>query len=79
MAFEHQPNSGSLFKNDRKTKDTQPGWRGSGKINDVEYWISAWINTTKGGDKYISMKFDPKENPQYPTPEDNTYDDDIPF
>jgi hypothetical protein len=33
MAYEHKPNSGSLFKNEYKTADNQPSMKGSGKIS----------------------------------------------
>jgi len=60
MTFEHKPNSGSLFVNDKKDKDSHPDRTGSALIGGVEYWVSGWINDgTKG--KYLGMKFTPKD------------------
>ena len=62
MAYEIKPNTGSLFKADAKTKDTDRDYNGSGLINEVPVWISGWINTPQGGGaKYLSLKFTPKE------------------
>jgi hypothetical protein len=61
MAYEMKDNTGSLFKNDRREKDTHAHARGSALIGGVEYWVDAWTNTTNAGDKYQSLKFKPKE------------------
>ena len=60
MAFEMKNNSGSLFKNTRKEKDTHPNMQGTALIDGVEYWISAWTKTDKNGDKWQSLAFKPK-------------------
>ena len=61
MAFEPKDNSGSLFKNDRREKDTHAHARGSALIDGVEYYVDAWTNTDKNGNKYQSLKFKRKE------------------
>ena len=61
MAFEIKDNSGSLFKNDRKTEESHPQAKGSAKINGIEYWVSAWTKTTKEGVKWQSLSFTPKD------------------
>lgn len=61
MAYEMKENTGSLFKNDRREKDTHANARGSALIGGVEYWIDAWTNETNSGDKYQSLKFKPKD------------------
>lgn len=35
-------NRGSIWKNDRKEKDTHPDFKGSLNVDGVEYWVSAW-------------------------------------
>lgn len=57
MAFELKENSGSLFKNDRREKDTHPNARGQAKIDGKLYWVSAWTKETKSGEKYQSLSF----------------------
>lgn len=53
-------NSGSLFANDRKEKETHPDLTGSIVVDGVEYWISAWKKTSQGGKKYLSVSVNPK-------------------
>lgn len=60
MAFEQRENAGSLFKNDKKEKDTHPNATGSALIGGVEYWVSAWTKEGKNG-KWQSLAFKPKE------------------
>lgn len=52
---------GSLFKNDKKTTDSHPDYKGSAQINGEEFWLSAWVNTSKEGKKYMKLKFEPKK------------------
>lgn len=82
MAFTQKDNSGALFKNDRKEKDTQADYKGTAKIDGVEYWLNAWINESRDGKKYMSLLFNPKEERREPKPKvvgGTDYDDEIPF
>ena len=60
MAFEQQDNSGAIFVNDRKEKDTHPDRSGSARINGVDYWVSGWLRKTKDGNPYLSLAFKEK-------------------
>ena len=60
MAYEQKENSGSLWDNDKKEKDTHPDLRGSLKVGPKEYWISGWHKTAKDGREYISLSVKPK-------------------
>lgn len=53
--------TGALFANDKRQKDTDPSAKGSVVIAGVEYWVSAWTNTSAAGKKYQSLKFTAKE------------------
>jgi len=56
MAFEMRPGSFSLFKNDKKEKETQPDWKGSIKLpNGEEFWFDAWTKQGAKGE-FISGK-----------------------
>lgn len=68
MAYDNT-NTGALFKNDRKEKDTHPDYRGSINVNGQEFWLSAWIREAKAGDrqgsKFMSLSVQSKdEKPQ---------------
>ena len=80
MAYETKPNTGSLFKNQYKTPgDKKPDYTGTCVVDGKEYRMSAWINTSRNGTKYMSMNF------QLPEPVARTesvgadYDDDVIF
>ena len=88
MAYEQKDNSGSLFKNKRKTEENHPDSTGSVKIDGKEYWLNGWTKTTKDGEKGVSLSLKPKEAqrpaPAYkPDPAAGTsfegMKDDIPF
>ena len=61
MAYEMKENTGSLFKNDKKTSENHPSVKGSALIGGVEYWISAWTKLDKNGNKWQSLSFQRKD------------------
>jgi len=84
--------SGALFRNERKTKENQPGYKGQAEIKcphcgeSTEFWVSAWVKKAReSGNKFFSMAFQAKEE-QQKTENHNSkqggfddFDDDIPF
>jgi len=91
MAYEQKDMTGSLFKNNRKERDTQPAYTGSVTLNGEQYWLSAWLKKDKHSETYMSLALKPKEerreepaprqqsasNGRAPSP--SPIDDDIPF
>jgi hypothetical protein len=61
MAYEQRDLSGSLFKNDKREKETHPNLTGTVMIGGVEYWASGWTKIRPNGEKWISLSFKPKE------------------
>jgi hypothetical protein len=53
-------NRGALFRNDDKSGDRDPDYRGNVNVNGQEFWLSAWLKTSKKGVKYMSLSIKPK-------------------
>ena len=73
--------SGTLGKNDRKTKDTHPDYSGSCVVDGTAYWISGWIKESARG-KFFSLSFKQKDVVQPTTPAAISaadFDDSLPF
>jgi hypothetical protein len=86
MSYEPKDMTGSLFKNDRKETDSHPNAKGSALIGGVDYWVDAWTNTDRNGNKYQALKFKRKEaasgRGEARQPYDDSRDDDsdrVPF
>ena len=61
MAYEPKPGSFSLFKNDRKEKDSHPDYKGDGQdLEGNPIWVSAWLKDGKNG-KFMSCSMTHKE------------------
>lgn len=61
MAYEQRDNSGSVFVNNRKEKDSHPDRTGTAMIDGVEYWVSGWIKQGKNG-QFLSLAFKKREH-----------------
>ena len=55
--MEQKDNSGVLFPNNKKEKETQPDITGKAMVNGVEVQISGWKKKSKNGNEYISLSF----------------------
>ena len=49
--METKNNSGAIFKNDKKTSDKAPDYKGKVNVNGKEMEISMWINQSQKGVK----------------------------
>jgi hypothetical protein len=54
-------NRGALFKNNDKVEDNHPDYRGNINVDGEEFWLSAWLKTSKNGMKYMSLSIKPKD------------------
>jgi len=76
--YEQKDGEGSLFKNLQKEAEQQPDYRGSIKVEGHEYWLSAWIKTSKAGTKYMSLSAQLKA-PKHASPQDAPASKDAPI
>ena len=60
--------SGALFTNSRKEKDTHPDYNGSLNVNGVDYWISGWKKKDRNDNTFLSLSVKPKDQQQAPAP-----------
>lgn len=77
MAWEQRDMQGSLFKNDKREKDTHPNATGTCMIDGVEYYINSWTKEGKKG-KFQSLSFKRKQQQRGPEREPGD-DDAAPF
>jgi hypothetical protein len=53
---------GALFRNnDQRDGKKDPDYRGNCEIDGVQYWIDSWINESRDGKKFMSLRFKPKQ------------------
>jgi hypothetical protein len=73
-------NSGILFRNDRKKTDKQPDHTGTLNVDGKDWWISAWVRTSRDGKKFFSLAVTLKEPKPVETPKtDEEVAEGIPF
>ena len=76
-------NRGALFKNTDKQQENHPDYKGSINVAEDDYWISAWLKTSKDGKKYMSLSVQPKtpvaKAPPKVESKSDDFDDDLPF
>lgn len=87
--YEQRDNTGSLFKNEKKEKDTHPDYRGECLVDGVAMYMDAWIKTADSGRKWMSFSFKRKGAKPEPPPrarddaararKTSDFDDDAPF
>ena len=85
MAYENKPNTGAMFKNEKKESDKHPDYTGTYyNENGVKMSSAMWINESKNGLKYFSIvnsewreKTEKTEEPA--AAQTTATDDDLPF
>ena len=79
MAYEQRDNSGSLFKNDKRTDEKNPHYKGSAMVNGEEFWLSAWMKEGKSGVKFMSLALKPKDEGAATSKKEADDEDGMPF
>jgi hypothetical protein len=67
MTREVYDNSGAIFVNDRKEKDSHPDRSGQAMIDGREYWVSGWLKKDRNGNPFLSLAFKLKGEKPQPT------------
>jgi uncharacterized protein (DUF736 family) len=76
--FQQKEGQGSLFKNDKKTAENQPDYRGTVNVGGVNYTLAGWAKEAKNGSKFLSLKIQ-KEGENKPTQATTPANNDLPF
>ena len=89
MSDNQKVGQGALFKNDKQGLEKRPDYTGSATILNKAFYISAWLTTSRNGEKYMSLAFKekaPSGNTQSGEPSgtstgtpSTSVDDEIPF
>ena len=80
--METKNNSGAIFKNDKKTAENQPDYKGKVVVNGKDMEVALWLKESKSGMKYFSATFqEPYVKPVLSAPAVPFAldDDDLPF
>jgi len=87
--YQQKPNTGAIFKNEKKQKDTHPDYRGTIDVDGVPKEISLWVKKSKSDKSYFSVQISEPWKPEQKatqkteTPTSNNsskvVDDDLPF
>ena len=82
MAYEQREGSATLFRNDKKSSDKAPDWRGEGMLNGELIEIAAWEKSGSRG-TFFSLNLKNKQayvpKQEKVTSDSNEDDLDIPF
>jgi uncharacterized protein (DUF736 family) len=70
---------GVLFRNEDKESDKHPDYQGNINVGGKDYWLSAWLNLSKDGNKYMSLSVKAKDSPKGQKVKKQEVDSDVPF
>lgn len=79
MVYEPKDNAFSLFRNERKEKDSHPDYRGDGMINGELIEVAAWLRKARDGRTFMSCTVKPKGGARPGPGKDHDDRPDLPF
>jgi len=60
MGYTPRENTGSLFKNDKKTNEKQPDYQGTMLIGGKEMRLAGWMKKSANGSSFMSLQLSEK-------------------
>lgn len=75
--METKINQGAIFKNDKKTSDKAPDYKGKINVDGIEKSIALWFRESANGVKYFSVKIEEPYKSQVSESKKST--NDLPF
>jgi uncharacterized protein (DUF736 family) len=79
MAYEQRDLSGSLFRNDKKSSDKHPDYKGAVIVRGEEFWLAAWVKTGQNCKKFMSLALTAKADQRQGSSARHHDDSDIKF
>jgi hypothetical protein len=81
--MENKTNTGAIFKNDKKTNEKQPDYKGKVNVNGKEMEVALWVKQGKFG-SFFSASFSepyvaPENNVISNVPVGDSINSDLPF
>ena len=73
--MEQKPNTGIFFRNEKKSAENQPDFKGKVNVNGKDMEVAVWLKKGQKGE-YFTMKF---QEPFKPQPQNKTFKNDMPF
>jgi hypothetical protein len=79
--MENKTNTGAIFKNDKKTSDKQPDYKGKVNVNGKEMEVALWVKQGKNGSFFSAAFSEPYVAPETMErrPIGDSIDDSLPF
>ena len=78
MAEYDNTNRGALFRG-KKEQESHPDYEGTINVEGKEYYLNAWLKTSKNGNKFMSLSVKPKGRPAAKSHPTVDIDSDLPF
>jgi hypothetical protein len=78
--MENKTNAGAIFKNDKKTNEKQPDYKGKVSVNGKEMEVALWVKQGKFGSYFSAAFSEPYVAPtEERRPIGDSIDSDFPF
>lgn len=72
-------NSGAIFKNNKKEKETQPDYNGTINWKGEDISVAMWIKKSKLGTSYFSVALKEPYKKETAIKPNNSFNNDMPF